>query len=117
MPVQVTASPLALTISRPSVLKGPYGHPEVDSFAARRGKNVISLGCGVKAAAFTDVTASAAAQRTDFIVNTAMISNTTIAMAKKKHINLPTNTAQLYCQWPSAPPRAGMWGDVVRQGV
>jgi len=118
MPVQVTASPFALTISRPSVLKGPYGHPEVDSFAARRGKNVISLGCGVKAAAFTDVTASAAAQRTDFIVNTAMILKTTIAMAKKtNHTNLPYQHAQIYCQWPSAPPRAGMWGDVVRQGV
>jgi hypothetical protein len=92
MPVQVTASPLALTISRPSVLKGPYGHPEVDSFAALRGKNVISLGCGVKAAAFTDVTASAAAQRTDFIVTTAMIYKTTIAMAKKQIIPtyLPT---------------------------
>ena len=114
-PVQVTASPLALTISRPSVLKGPYGHPEVDSFACRRGKNVISLGCGVKAAAFTDVTASAAAQRTDFIVNTAMILNTTITMAKNKHTSLPTRS--IYSQWPSAPPSAGMWGNVVRQGV
>ena len=48
----------------------------------------MSLGCGVKAAAFTDVTASAAAQRTDFIVNTAMILKTTITMAQKP--NIPT---------------------------
>ena len=34
---------------------------------------------------------------------------------KNKHINLPTRS--IYSQWPSAPPRAGMWGDVVRQGV
>lgn len=56
----------------------------------------MSLGCGDKAAAFTEVTAIAAAQRTDFIVNTAMITlKKTITMAKKKnHTNLPTNTAQ-----------------------
>jgi len=95
IPVQVWASPLELTISRPSVLKGPYGHPEDDSFAARRGKYVMSLGCGDKAAAFTEVTASAAAQRTDFIVNTAISLDRTITMAlKPNHINLPTNTAQ-----------------------
>ena len=86
---------MEFTISRPSVLKGPYGHPEDDSFAARRGKYVMSLGCGDKAAAFTEVTASAAAQRTDFIVNTAISLKTTITMAKRtSHTNLPTNTAQ-----------------------
>ena len=51
----------------------------------------MSLGCGDRAAAFTEVTASAAAQRTDFIVNTAMIPlNKTITMAKKNKPYQPT---------------------------
>lgn len=49
----------------------------------------MSRGCGDKAAAFTEVTASAAAQRTDFIVNTAIFLKTTITMAKKT--NIPTS--------------------------
>ena len=36
----------------------------------------MSRGCGDKAAAFTEVTASAAAQRSDFIVNTAIFLKT-----------------------------------------
>lgn len=55
----------------------------------------MSLGCGVKAAAFTEVTASAAAQRTDFIVNTAMILNTTITMAQKQTCQ-PTITLNIF---------------------
>ena len=92
-PVQVTASPLESTISRPSVLKGPYGHPEDDSFAARRGKYVMSLGCGDKAAAFTEVTASAAAQNIDFIVNTAIVYKVTGLTAKQIYQStLPTRS-------------------------
>lgn len=55
----------------------------------------MSLGCGVKAAAFTEVTASAAAQRTDFIVNTAMILKTTITMAQNQTYQ-PTNTLNIF---------------------
>jgi len=58
---------------RPSVLKGPYGHPEVEVFSARRGRNVMSRGCGVKAAALAEVTATAAAQTIDLIVNDTMM--------------------------------------------
>jgi hypothetical protein len=73
IPVQVTASPFESTILRPSVLKGPYGHPEVEVFSARRGRNVMSRGCGAKAAALAEVTATAAAQAIDLIVNATIM--------------------------------------------
>jgi hypothetical protein len=41
----------------------------------------MSLGCGVNAAAFTDMTASAAAQRIDFIVNTGIFVETTALLS------------------------------------
>ena len=72
-PVQRTDSPFESTMLRPSVLKGPYGHPEEEVFSARRGRNVMSRGCGVKAAAAAEVTATAAAQAIDLIVNATMI--------------------------------------------
>lgn len=50
----------------------------------------MSRGCGDNAAAFTDVTASAAAQKNDFIVNTAMVAGLIISIAKQIYINLPT---------------------------
>ena len=55
------------------MLKGPYGHPEVEVFSARLGRNVMSRGCGVRAAALADVTATAAAQAIDLIVNATMV--------------------------------------------
>jgi hypothetical protein len=75
-PVQVTDSPFELTILRPLVLKGPYGHPEAEVFSARLGRNVMSRGCGVKAAALAEVTAIAAAQAIDLIVNATMFRET-----------------------------------------
>ena len=50
----------------------------------------MSRGCGDNAAAFTDVTASAAAQKIDFIVNTAIVAELTISIAKQIYHNLPT---------------------------
>lgn len=58
------------------MLKGPYGHPEVEVFSARRGRNVMSRGCGVRTAALAEVTATAAAQAIDLIVNATMMSET-----------------------------------------
>jgi len=45
----------------------------MEVFSARRGRNVMSRGCGVKAAALTEVTASAATQAIDLIVKAAMM--------------------------------------------
>ena len=56
----------------------------------------MSRGCGDKAAAFTEVTASAAAQRTDFIVNTAISLKTTITMAEKTNIPSYYNTLNIF---------------------
>jgi hypothetical protein len=105
---------------RPSVLKGPYGHPEVELFSALRGRKVMSRGCGVKAAAVAEVTATAAAQAIDLIVNATMMCETEAyrveeskppALTTFHHgqyiyrllISLP------FYQWPSAPHGAGMW--------
>jgi hypothetical protein len=95
-PVQVTASPLESTISRPSVLKGPYGHPEVDSFAARLGKKVMSFGCGARAAALIEVTARAAAQIIDFIVNAAISVKQPLLIARRTSLSyIPTGIIYL----------------------
>jgi len=119
-PVQVTDSPFESTILRPSVLKGPYGHPDEEVFSARRGRKVMSRGCGVKAAALAEVTASAATQAIDLIVNAAMmlLRQEWIVSTKQITTSTPSHCGQyiyqlcislpLY-QWPSAPHGAGMW--------
>ena len=121
IPVQVTASPFESTILRPSVLKGPYGHPEVEVFSARRGRNVMSRGCGAKAAALAEVTATAAAQAIDLIVNATIMYEPKacwIEESKSQHqrsasaVNIYNYQLRIVLplyQWPSAPHGAGMW--------
>jgi hypothetical protein len=101
-------------------LKGPYGHPEAEVFSARLGRNVMSRGCGVKAAAFAEVTATAAAQAIDLIVNATMMCEAGMCRIDKSehqpddlqlptiYIYRPSISLPLH-QWPSAPHGAGMW--------
>jgi hypothetical protein len=107
------------------VLKGPYGHPEVEVFSARRGRNVMSRGCGVKAAALAEVTAIAAAQTIDLIVNATMMCETEacrIGKNKPQH-QRPATAVNIYISALHVSPTLSMaigstWcGDVVRQDV
>jgi hypothetical protein len=106
------------------VLKGPYGHPEAELFSVRLGRNVMSRGCGVKAAAFAEVTATAAAQAIDLIVNATMMCEAgRCRIDKSKHqpddLQLPTiYISPLYQSSTSSMAIGSTWcGDVVRQGV
>jgi hypothetical protein len=106
------------------VLKGPYGHPEAELFSVRLGRNVMSRGCGVKAAAFAEVTATAAAQAIDLIVNATMMCEAGMCrIDKSEHqpddLQLPTiYISPLYLSPTSSMAIGSTWcGDVVRQGV
>jgi hypothetical protein len=77
----------------------------------------MSLGCGDNAAALAELTASAAAQKIDFIVNETMFVERPLSITRQTSLPYILLTRIIYLNGRRLHLVRGMWRNVVRQGV